>query len=272
MNHEIILLIQGVALLVTRLKATGAGVEAGPALRITDESVDLILPITEDAGDPALHITVDTAVTQNHLILLTVVAAGLTRDLYLHIVGVIDPTLQMTVTTEEAVTMTILLNIISVVVPILQMTVTIEEAATVITLPTAVIFHALQMFVTTERAAMVTTLRTIVTIIEGADIVPFLGAFHLDIGEATHAVYRLSGQRGTIQEVFPVVVYLVAVTLLILRKALRGVAALVHLPDLFQGLLHLALRLHHEGLALLRRFSMPLCWEVFNVLLDWSLK
>lgn len=272
MNHEIILLIQGVALLVTRLKATGAGVEAGPALRITDESVDLILPITEDARDPALHITVDAAVTQNHLILLTVVAAGLTRDLYLHIVGVIDPTLQMTVTTEEAVTMTILLNIISVVVPILQMTVTIEEAATVITLPTAVIFHALQMFVTTERAAMVTTLRTIVTIIEGADIVPFLGAFHLDIGEATHAVYRLSGQRGTIQEVFPVVVYLVAVTLLILRKALRGVAALVHLPDLFQGLLHLALRLHHEGLALLRRFSMLLCWEVFNVLLDWSLK
>lgn len=273
MDHEITLLIQGVALLVTRLKATEAGVGAGPPLHITDKSVDLTLPTTEDARDPTLHITVDTAVTQNHLILLTIVVAGLTLNLYLHIVGVIGPTLQMTVTTEEAVTMTILPNIIGVIVPILQMiitieeaatvtippiiigvivpiiqmTVTIEEAATVTTLPKAVIFRTLQMFVTTEQAAIVTILRTTVTVIEGADIVPFLGAFHLDIGEATHAVYRLGGQRGAIQEVFPVVA-LVAVTLLILRKVLRGVAALVHLPDLFQGLLHLGLRLHHEGL------------------------
>lgn len=62
-----------------------------------------------------------------------------------------------------------------------------------------------------------TTLRTTVTIIGGADIVPFLGAFHLDIGgqeEATHAVYHLGGQRGAIQEVFPVVT-LVAVILLV---------------------------------------------------------
>lgn len=245
-NHEIILLIQGVALLVTRLKATGAGVGAGPTLHITDKSVDPTLPITEDARDPTLHITVDTTVTQNHLILLTIVVAGLTLDLYLHIVGVIGPTLQMTVTTEEAVTMTILLIIIGVIVPILQRTVTIEEAATVTTLLKAVIFRTLQMFVLLERAAIVTTLRTTVTIIEGVDIVPFLVAFHLNIGEATHAVYHLGGQRGAIQEVFPGIVALVVVTLLIRRKALRGVAVLVHLPDLFQGLLHLGLRLHRE--------------------------
>lgn len=132
--------------------------------------------------------------------------AGLTLDLYLHIVGVIGPTLQMTVTTEEAVTVTILLTIIDVIDPIPQMTVTVEEAVPVTTLLTAVIFPTLQMFVTTERAAIMTSLRTAVTIIEGADIVPFLGAFHLDIGgpgEATHAVYHLGGQRGPIQEVFP---------------------------------------------------------------------
>lgn len=247
MNHEIILLIQGVALLVTHLKATGAGVGAGPTLHITDKSVDPTLDITEDARDPTLHITVDTTDTQNHLILLTIVVAGLTLDLYLHIVGVIGPTLQMTVTTEEAVTITIL-RIISVIVPILQRTVTIEEAATVTTLLIAVIFPTLQMFVTTEQDAIVTTLQTTVSIIEGADIVPFLGAFHLDIGEAAHAVHHLAGQIGAIQEVFPGVVALVAVTLLTRRKALRGVAVLVHLPDLFQGLLHLGPRLHHDGL------------------------
>lgn len=146
-NHETILIIQGVALLVTHLKATGAG--AGLTLHITDKSIDHTL-ITEDARDLTHHITIDTTATQNHLILLTIVVSGLTLDLYPHIVGVIGPTLQMTVTTEEAVTMTILPTIIGVIVPILQMTVTIEEAATVTTLPKAVIFRTLQMFVTTE--------------------------------------------------------------------------------------------------------------------------
>lgn len=147
-NHEVILLSQGAALLVTHLKAPGAG--ADPTLHTTDKSVDPILPITEDARDPALHITVDATATQNHLILLTIVVAGLTRDLYLHIVGVIGRTLQMTVTTEEAVTATILPTIIDMIVPILQMTVIIEEAATVTTLLIAVISPTLQMCVTTE--------------------------------------------------------------------------------------------------------------------------
>lgn len=149
MNHETILLIQGVALLVTHLKATGAGAGAGLTLHVTDKNIDHTL-ITEDARDLTHHITVDTTATQNHLILLTIVVAGLTLDLYPHIVGVIGPTLQMTVTTEEAVTMTILPTIIGVIVPILQMTVTIEEAATVTTLLKTVIFRPLQMFVTTE--------------------------------------------------------------------------------------------------------------------------
>lgn len=48
-NHKVILLIQGVALLATHLKATGAGVGAGLTLHITDNSVDPTLPITEDA-------------------------------------------------------------------------------------------------------------------------------------------------------------------------------------------------------------------------------
>lgn len=105
------------------------------------------------------------------------------------------------------------------------------------------------------------TLRTTVTIIEGADTVPLLGAFHLDIrgpGEATHLVYHLGGQRGAIQEVFPGVVALVAVTLLSRRKALRGAAVSVHLPDLFQGLVHLDLRLHHERTNLLGRLNVLL--------------
>lgn len=198
-NHGVILLIQGVALLVTRLKAAGARVGADPTLHITDKNVDPTLPIPEDARDPALHITVDTVI-QNQLILLTVVVEGLILDLYLHIVGVIGPILQMTVTTEEVVTMTILLTITGVIVPILQMTVAIEEATSV------------------------TTPLTTVTTIEGAGIVPFLGAFHFDVGgpgEAIHAVYRLGGAT---QEVFPGAVALVTVILLVRRKAPRGVA------------------------------------------------
>lgn len=147
MNHELILIIQGITLLVTHLKATGAG--AGLTLHITDKSIDHTL-ITEDARDLTHRITVGTTATQNHLILLTIVVEDLTLDLYPHIMGVIGPTLQMTVITEGAVTMTILPTIIGVIVPILQMTVTIEEAATVTTLLKAMIFQTLQMFVTTE--------------------------------------------------------------------------------------------------------------------------
>lgn len=129
--------------------------------------------------------------------------AGLSLDLYLHTAGVIGPTLQMTVTTEESVTLTILPTIVDMIVPILQMTVAIEEVVTVTTLLIAVISPIL---------------RTIVTTIEGADIVPFLGAFRLDIGgpeEATHVVYHLGGQRGAIPEVYPGVVTLVTVILIV---------------------------------------------------------
>lgn len=159
----------------------------------------------------------------------------------------IVPILQMTVIIVEAATVTALLSTGGVIVPTLQMTVTTEEA-TVTTLLTAEIFPTLRMI---ERAAIVATPLATDTI-EGADIVPFLGAFHLVIegpGEATHAVYHLRGQRGTIREVFPGVVSLVAVILLVQRESLREVTVLVHLLDLFQGLLHLGLRLlHHEGL------------------------
>lgn len=71
-------------------------------------------------------------------------------------------------------------------------------------------------------------------------------------------MYHLGGQRGAIQEAFPGAAALVAVTLLIRRKALRRVAVLVHLPDLFQGLLHLGLHLHHERTTLLGRSSLSL--------------
>lgn len=164
----------------------------------------------------------------------------------------IVPILQMTVIIVEAATVTALLSTGGVIVPTLQMTVTTEEAATVTTLLTAVIFPTPWMIVITDKAAIVATPLATGTTIKGADIVPFLGAFHLVIegpGEATHAVYHLRGQRGTIREVFPGVVSLVAVILLVQRESLRGVAVLVHLLDLFQGLLHLGLRLlHHEGL------------------------
>ncbi|KAK4356005.1 hypothetical protein RND71_024976 [Anisodus tanguticus] len=56
-NHEVILLIQGVTLLVAHLIATGIGVGADPTLHITDKIVDPTLHITDKIVDPTLHIT-----------------------------------------------------------------------------------------------------------------------------------------------------------------------------------------------------------------------